>query len=500
MRRPHPLLFVIAVLLGLLGLRSLYTLPDGSIMALHYGVWGDWGAHFTFISSYLHREWGWWLGDSPLAVGQPFRYPSLSHAITALFAEIGILLGINPVTALLDATRFLSTGLLFGLPLLYDRVVRDFIPDRTARLLGFFIFAFSGSFGLDLLNQPGSEQQFASHWPSQGNEYANPIIAGLLPQRAMLYGIVQALIAVLMRKRSPLFASVLLGLLPFMHVHTWIVVSAVVGMLVVLNPSGARKQILQLRVVLPFAVTSLAGLLYVFRGPALSHWNHFDFGWLIDPKHLFTSIFRNFTFLPVIVVIGIWKTQGLMRTLGITSALLLALCLTVNLQPFHWDNIKVIWLAVALSCTAASETIVGWLKHPKLSVKIRTLAILCYMTVPAVVDHYRAHSGVQRVRFFTPLEVASASAWIQSPHDPSGRLCGTIRHNHWLPTLTGQPVVRGYEGWLWTWGIDYKRLPDPMKKDRVACRYWIDDTSTADTEANQAHTLLAPEDLAASSP
>ncbi len=497
--RPHPLLIGISLLLGFLGLRSIYTLDDGSVMALHYGVWGDWGAHFTFISSYLHREWGWWLHDSPLAVGQPFRYPSLSHALTAAFAQVGITLGADPVSALLQSTRVLSATLLAGFPLLYDRVVRDFVPDRAARTLGFFIFAFSGSFGLDILNLPGAQNQFASHWPAQGNEYANPIIAGLLPQRAMLFGLIQALVAVLLRNKNLAVSAILLGLLPFMHVHTWIVVSAILGMLVILNPDDARNRILQLKFVLPFAFASVVGLLFVFRGPALSEWNRLSPGWLINSKDILSSTFRNFTFLPFVVLIGVWKSKGLLRCLGVTSALLLGLCLIVNLQPFQWDNIKVIWLAVGLSCLAASETLLGWLKSPKLSVKIRTIAILGYITLPAIVDHYRIHAGVQAVRFFEPLELASARAWIKTPHDGAARLCGTKRHNHWLPNLTGQPVVRGYEGWLWTWGIDYKNLPDPMIKDPKHCHYWIDDTSKSDSETIQSNTLLAPVDLTAAS-
>jgi hypothetical protein len=496
--RPHPLLFFIAFLLGLLGLRSVSLSGEGDLFALHYGVWGDWSAHFTFISSYMHREWGWWLGDSPLAVGQPFRYPSLSHAMTALLAKVCTSFGADPVRALIACTRYSSTLLLVALPFLYDRVTRDFIPSPAARMLGFFVFAFSGSFGLELLNLAGSENQFASHWPDQGAQYGNPIIAGLLPQRAMLFGVTQALLAVLVRKRSLALSGLLLGLLPFMHVHTWIVSVGVMGVMSVFQTKEVKRNLLSPTFLVPFITASSIGCAFLFRGAALTSWDLFAPGWLLDSKNLLSSIFRNFTFTPVLFYVAVWKTKGTLRSLGIAGLSLFLLCLFVKLQPFHWDNIKVMWLAIGLASCAASETLMAWLTHPKLSIKIRSVAIITYMTLPAVIDHYRAHAGVQKVLFYDALELKSASNWIPTPHDVSGTLCGTTRHNHWLPTLTGQPVVRGFEGWLWTWGIDYTKLPDPMVKDSSACHYWIDDTKAAKTAALRNHTLLTPIDLRSS--
>jgi hypothetical protein len=41
---------------------------------------------------------------------------------------------------------------------------------------------------------------------------------------------------------------------------------------------------------------------------------------------------------------------------------------------------------------------------------------------------------------------------------PDALVLTSDQHNHVVPMLTGRAIVMGFRGWLWTHGIDYRRL------------------------------------------
>jgi len=45
--------------------------------------------------------------------------------------------------------------------------------------------------------------------------------------------------------------------------------------------------------------------------------------------------------------------------------------------------------------------------------------------------------------------------WINANVSPSSIILTTPDHRHPIPALSGRSVVMGYEGWLWSRGIDY---------------------------------------------
>jgi hypothetical protein len=59
--------------------------------------------------------------------------------------------------------------------------------------------------------------------------------------------------------------------------------------------------------------------------------------------------------------------------------------------------------------------------------------------------------------FFNREDIELAERFKALRSDPDALTLISPRHNHWIPCLTGSPVLMGYPGWLWTWGIVYSK-------------------------------------------
>lgn len=137
------ILTLISIFVCLCCAQTLEWDPSGNLIAHSFSIWGDWSAHFTFISNTLNRGVGWMSGDNPVFFGTPFQYPFLSHVFTALFSIVTQM-------DVIHSTYYLSLLLLFILPYLLFNFFKTISLSVRQSIIGVILFIFlAGIQGFD---------------------------------------------------------------------------------------------------------------------------------------------------------------------------------------------------------------------------------------------------------------------------------------------------------------------------------------------------------------
>jgi uncharacterized membrane protein len=84
--------------------------------------------------------------------------------------------------------------------------------------------------------------------------------------------------------------------------------------------------------------------------------------------------------------------------------------------------------------------------------KAVSIAVIISLTIVGVLSVWR--ETYVSWEFLTATDVAAATQF-KTIIPPDARILTGNNHNHFVPTLTGRPIVMGYPGWLWTYGFDY---------------------------------------------
>jgi hypothetical protein len=136
----------------------------------------------------------------------------------------------------------------------------------------------------------------------------------------------------------------------------------------------------------------------------------------------------------------------------------------VKIQPWVWDNTKVLTWAHLLLCIPVTAYL-GYLWEQRgnigISVAGKLLAVIFGILIVASggMDAWRLAEGRHNYMMYTREELALADKLreISSINDV---VLASADHHHWV-TLTGRQQLMGYTGWLVSWGID----PYPREKD-----------------------------------
>ncbi|MGC1479203.1 MAG: hypothetical protein WA771_01765 [Chthoniobacterales bacterium] len=417
---------------------------------------GDLSLHLGLIN-YLASGVPFW-PDSLILIGDTLRYP-------------------------IGADLFNSLLLLAGLPAVQGLVLVGFtgaIITGCALWLwgrGFAIAALLFSGGLAAFLLLGGENgwkpqdfQAAAEWP-----WKNFFLTMLITQRGLLFALPTGLLLLAdWRARwltktptaaLPTWAAVLLyATMPLTNVHTFLFLSFVLLGIYLLAPLTTDRQATRKFVVisvLPATVT-LALVTGLFSAGGGVHWQP---GWLQDEEPVWFWI-RNFGLVPflwiaTLLVAVVRRDRRALAILAPATAFFLVCCF-VSFAPWPWDNVKLM-----LWCWLAAVPFV-WqfiLRPLPLIARAPILFVLFFsgaISLLGGLDGRHGYSLIPRA----DLDRA-ASALRQLP--PTARVAVSPDYNH--PVLiAGQPVVTGYEGHLWSHGLDYRdksdALDDLMNKRR----------------------------------
>ena len=486
-------LFPLMILLGIFGTYFAVLLPnilyekDGALWAGHVNVWGDWALHIGMVNHFATQSPQEWFLHHPVHIQSKFTYSFLTNLISAFFVKIGVPLTVSMLLPSYFYVLFLVSGLYF----LAYRITQS---TKTA-VLSVFLFLFSGG-PLIFYNI----YQWFSGIPVDVNLQANGfgrveqyewlsgsvVNALIIPQRAYLLGFTIAIWSLVLflqsislkGKNDKMFAivgGVFAGLLPIAHMHSFIAL-AIVGFCVFIYALLQRK-ILTPVLLYGFTASCLGVplyLMFISGGIDDAHFFRFDLWWTANHFFewvvLWSHIWGAMIPLGIYGIVLAWKEKkkqvgGFVFLIGF--GIIWVLANIFQFQPFAWDNSKLFyWGYLALSIGSASFMI-SLFESANKKILNTLFAIFLFILFSLA---GMANMGLMLRKQYNSFELSSVSdlklaSWIRSNTDKKSIfVIDFSTHNSPAFMMTGRPIVLGYTGWLWTYGINYHQTEQDVRK------------------------------------
>ena len=476
------LLFLLVILLYLV-VMNLYGVfrPDevGNLYAFHT-VWADYPFHTSIITSFVYQDTFSFPLAYPQFLGLKMHYPFLFDFYSAVLMKGGL-----DLRSAIIIPNILFQLALFGL--LY------FLAYKLTGLKGAgigatVIFILAG---------------FPAGLQSVGIHFLNPMYAVIMPQRTAIIGMAISFVVYLLlfhalcaekREKTAAFvgyrkelilAGVLIGLLPYIHAHSFMATGVVALCLAVFALIKERDWRILVSLFLPLILLSLPQIMFIRTGVSQDFFVFFP-GWTADNSELIMS-FDWSSFVPafssaikttllietfwalnagaliILLSLGFIKARNETRIFYLPFLLIFVIANVVKFQPWYFDNYKLFlhWLALTAIMAALA---LCWLndfiktktkKSHKSLVTVSLAALLIACTVFGVVTHAVMLQSTSMVWSSKEIQMAE---WVRENTAPGSAFLTGSAHNHPLPALTGRPRVMGYEGWLWSHGIAWTSI------------------------------------------
>ncbi|OGD63207.1 hypothetical protein A2160_05425 [Candidatus Beckwithbacteria bacterium RBG_13_42_9] len=441
--------------------------------------WGDWSAHLTYTTSFAFANN--FPPQLPIYVGESFHYPFLNDFLSAILVNLGT----NLPSALL------LPGFVFSLCLvvILSSLGRQLTGKISVGMLTVYLFLFNGGLGFWWFFKDIEKQGFWQILTNLPKEYThlgdfniqwiNVITSQLIPQRGFLLGFPLSVIGYYLfwrfwqeRQVNFLRLSALLAiLLPLIQVHSFIAVNLVAGFLFIFAVIYRKDKVLVIKnwanYFLPVLFLGATQTLY-FYGSLLgkSDFSHWHLGWMVKgfwPQWPAFWLLNLGLILPL-SLIGFLLAPKKIKAFAIPFWLLFILANFWQFQPWDWDNTKIFlhwYLLVAIFAAVTIDFILRsrWWLIKLLGLIVFVLSIFSGSLDVARLFEYSAH----KFQFWSKQQLSLAE-WIKSQTKSRAVYLTSDNHSHWLPALTGRQIVMGYQGWLWTYGINYQERENDIKK------------------------------------
>jgi hypothetical protein len=407
----------------------------------------------------------------------PLLYPFLPDFLTALLIVMEMSLHSALVWTAVPLTLAL-TGIFYFFALRLARFVGDLSETCAARaaVIATLLFLLNGGIGFvyffqDWRTSGNSLWQFLStlkanysHLPAKALVWPNVVTDMLLPQRTSIFGlslgfIILGCFAMLWMQgdatpvagkwrgwRSLLAAGVLAALLPLFHVHTYLAIGVISGILFLLRPRRAW-----LVFWLPAIVLAAPRFLELSGHLVTTGFARFQPGWRGQGEMSWPIFWFRNVGLPALLIIPAWLSSSRpLRLFYIPFLALLALALLVVFSPNDYDNLKLMtyWQAVTAILIAAwlssiAQRPFGW------TCSITLIALSVFSGALAILAE--SHS---RKLIFGRDEVAAAN-FVKANTAPHSLFLTAPSLHQPILSLAGRAVVRGPTAWLWSHGYPF---------------------------------------------
>lgn len=437
-------------------------------------TWGDLALHASLTARFAQEPRFQW--DFPLLFGAPLTYPFLPDFLSGVLHRGGFSLR----WALLLPTLVLSLALVQLLFFTGWRVTRSRLGAAIASLLVFFDGSAAGlpvlwrelrESGLPLLDYLRGVRHDFAHVPAINLRFSNIVCDALLPQRGMLVGLCAFLLAALLLRgawereergigdaRAALAATALeLGALPFVHVHTFLVLAGVMAWLLIARlvrrRAGAWRWAAALGGGIALALPQLAWQLSHSYGESFSHW---QLGWMTARGESPIAFWvRNLgVLLPILAAAPWWLRRFSPRSFTLhLLAPCLALFAIANVylfQPHAYDNLKLLFYAYLALALGAARLLAGWWRRHGWTGKAVVAGCVLLATASGGVSVLR--ESILHWPLLDGDEVAVGME-LRRLTPPDARFLTADNHDHPVPIVAGRRIVLGYRGWLWTYGL-----------------------------------------------
>ncbi len=454
---------------------DLIAVPNGLYSA--NATWADFGLHASLISHFAavpHLPL-----DFPVAAGNYLTYPFITDLLSAWLLVGGWSLHLAIfIPSILLVTAFLQLMLGFGVRL-FRSLGGTIIGLTLALLCGSAVGAFAA--GLELTNSHQTFAAFIAHLPEDYSilrpinaQVSNLLADTLLPQRAFLMGFstFAATIILLLQLRRQfsrplaIFTAVLIGLLPLVHAHTFVVLSIVVSSFWLETFIKTRRFFNPwLLIIVASLALALPQVLWQTLANPSGTGGHWSPGWILSPgESLWSSWIKNYGLtLPLILITPvILYLRKPLRQYLIWYAPFLAVFILANLyslQTLAYDNLKLILYAYLFTYIFAGYGIIWLIKRSRKSIPAIIVIILLITTSGALA----VLREFQHFDQFSSRDDISLSDWITMHTASTAVFFTTDSPNQPISTLAGRSIVAGYRGWLYSYHINYQARIDDVQ-------------------------------------
>ncbi|OGF61475.1 hypothetical protein A2662_00605 [Candidatus Giovannonibacteria bacterium RIFCSPHIGHO2_01_FULL_45_33] len=462
----------------------------------------------NLLSGWLLRLTGSWSGSFNL----PVMVFAASSAILVFFIYRRLLS--SAISALFALVLFYFGGGWGAYGVFYEQVIGNHLG-----FLEFFKFLITKNISPLL--------KWGAVYPEQNIVWGAPLALVFLHQRSFIMGFFVFALVLWLWARDPDFknkktvfgAAILIGLSPLIHIYTFIIL---LGFLSVLCACKLflKESVVFRNVLAVFGVSVLAALpqlYYLFSNmrEGGKFFLAFRFGWMAQPTigsvvypvsgGWAQDFFAYLKFLwmnlglllPFFIISGIFlyyagrkpfvrgKFAGKYREFvfwWLTAFAIFVLLQTVRLQPWDFDNNKLI-VYFAFFCAPVIVAMFGYFYDKyKLPAGIFFGVYFFLSTVTGVLDVLpRLFVPMQNLPIIFTAEDRALAEFIRASVPEEAFILTSQTMLNPVVSLAGRPVLAGYGGWLWTEGIpswereeEIKRFySDPQANNYMLKKYGI---------------------------
>lgn len=444
-------------------------------------IWADWVVHLTYASRFERFPPAFWFDNHPLFDGIALKYHFLMNLVSGLLLRIGF----SRVWAQLVPTLLCTTALCGLLFTFYRRLMSS--PQKAAA--GLTLFFLGGGLGfwwfLQDWMQPGAGLEallyagkgYATRAETQ-LKFGSLFTHLLLPQKPLQLGAVAGLgifltlLSWAKRDRGPapslraqLGLGILIGLMPIIHVHAFLVISAACA---IFGVRHRRQWKAFLPVLIGGAALTVTTLLLFHRQSFSGSFMAWQPGWLAYTDGRQSIGFVGFwllnwsVFLPL-VILGIWKSEATRHFFTYLGFGAFVAANFIRFQPWDWDNTKIFFWAYLLLIPAVIEAL-AWIEARKLLVYRVTAGMLfLLMTATGLIECARHLPGKAIPYVLWNREEIELSNFLRSRIKYSDRVLVADHHHDWASALCGAQILLGFPGWIWSTGIDYHERQSDLR-------------------------------------
>ncbi len=428
----------------------LYFQNGSGMWTLDRHNFGDLSQHITFIN-YIARGVNYWPNE-PFFVDGKFHYPFGMDFLAAYFVNFGLSLAqILPIT-----------GLIFG-------ITTAMALFWWGGGLGMAAFLFSGgTAGYKFLTSGIlADYQADIAWK-------NLALTILVPQRGFLFALPAGIVLIwAWQKRflenTPKFPfyieGLLWGLMPLFQFHTFIFLSSLVAIWTLATKSYNHAMRLFAWAFIPATIETW----YLTGGFHEASIIWFKRGWMIGDENIFKFFWVNFGAFVIlfgwVLYIALKRKIKYELLVVIPSLCILLFSFFVMMAPWEWDNIKIILWAYLLPMPLVANYFAEYINSRWLS-----FVYLVLFLSGTVVTFYSLNPDGGGYELFRRDEMEEVCATLNEI-PPDTRIATGQTYNHPV-SLCGHGVVAGYEGYLWSHGINSKVVSQKLKDLMLGTPQW----------------------------
>lgn len=455
----------------------LQVKPDGWYVG-HINLYGDLVFHLSLINKFLSSNSI--LVDNPIFALGKINYSPLVDFFTAQIASL------TGIVFALFITTFLGGILTIYISRLF---ITNFIKNEKVIFLTLLLFFFGGGFGFyyffqDFFVSQKSVLDFLLNMPGQytdikekGYWFINPLLAYFIPQRGFLFAFPVTLTILLLlyngvtksKRASFLIAGLLAGTIPLIQAHSLFLIF----LLSIFYASASiiyskHKKVLFLNwfcFAFPTLVLALSITSTISSAQNPLGFIKFAPGWT-SKENIIWFWFKNLgLFIPTLTFSLLWlyKKNRHFFNLYIPFLLIFILCNLFIFQPWDFDNSKLLIYWFFASCLVIAYFLYDQFFQESLFRKFAGFTIVFILILSSALDIFRTFTPVTSYQIFSSLDLQIAEE-VKNLTPQNAVFATAPVHNHPIPALTGRSTLVGFNGWLWSHGVNYQKRANDLVK------------------------------------